>query len=50
MTRRDEVLKWLKDHKYPESTELTCDDCDGVTVCKFAFDPYCVDGKCMVDR
>jgi hypothetical protein len=29
---------------------FTCDKCDGRHVCKFAFDPYNVDGDCLAEK
>lgn len=46
MTDREKLIEWCKEHNIVDK-EITCDTCDGVTVCKFAFDPYNLDGDCL---
>lgn len=48
-TKREEMVAWLKEHDLSH-TSITCDDCGLVDDCKWAFDPYNIDGDCLGDK
>lgn len=51
MTKREELIAWLQDHdRLPSGTTITCDTCADADNCKFAFDPYNINGDCLGDK
>lgn len=48
--KREKLVKWLADLNYPKTTKLTCDDCESTNICRFAFDPYNINGDCLGEK
>jgi hypothetical protein len=50
-TKREQMISWLKEHGLMSiGTTVTCDDCPQIDNCKWAFDPYNINGDCLGDK
>jgi len=50
LCKRDAMLDWFKTTGRPQPNSITCDTCEARSCCKLAYDPYNVDGDCLVDK
>lgn len=51
MTKREQCVEWLDEHNlFPAGTQITCDECDQSDTCKWAYDPYNLNGDCLGDK